>query len=127
MSSELTMTEPPSRYSTSPEGDSLIVDTISIVDSVDSLLLKLTTTIAGGSGTVAPAGGLELTKRARGARILTPAKRRRTTPKKNRSTREVTSITGWLATCSTKSKCFRTLFADVIDNQAFQVLLTSPL
>lgn len=85
-----------------------MVDTTLIVDSEDSLLLKLTTTTAGGSATVTPAWGVELAKLARGASILTPAKRRSATPKKNKSTREVISITDWLATCSTTSKCFRT-------------------
>ena len=69
-----------------------MVDTTSICDSDDSLLLKLTITVVGGSAMVDPAGGVELTKLARGTSMLTPPKRSSAAPKKNNSAREIRRI-----------------------------------
>lgn len=66
-----------------------MVDTTSIRDSGDSLLLKLTATVVGGSAMVDPAGGVELTKLARGTSRLATPKSSSAAPKMNDSTREI--------------------------------------
>lgn len=70
-----------------------MVDITSIRDSGDSLLLKLTITVVGGSAMVDPAGGVELTKFARGTSMLAPPKMSSAPPKKNDSTRAIRKMT----------------------------------